>query len=436
MSNGTAGLSESDVAGAGAELMLPAQVTVALNELAGAAREGLLALACGVGLEVMGLLMDEDVIRLAGPKGKHDAGRVAVRHGTESGSVVLGGRRVAVRRPRVRTADGSGELPVGSYEVFSTSDLLTELALERMLAGLSTRNYRKGLEPVGADVEAEASGTSKSAISRRFVAATRKALTQVLSADLSGLDVVALMIDGVRFGRHLCVVALAIDIHGYKHPVGLIGGSTENARVVRDLLADLGDRGLDTTVPILVVIDGSKALRKAVDEVFDKAVVQRCQFHKVRNVVAYLPKTQAHFIERKIRAAYHQPSAAKAKTALLALATNLETNYPSAANSLREGLDETLTVQRLGVTKTLARTLRSTNAIESMIDICKAHASNVKNWRDGTMALRWCAAGMLEARKQFRRVKGYADLPALRESLNRQFNITADSYRPNVKEVA
>jgi transposase-like protein len=415
---------------------LPEQVTVALGELAGAAREGLLALACGIGLEVMDLLMEQDVTALAGPKGKHDPDRTAVRHGTEAGSVVLGGRRVPVRRPRVRAADGSAELAVGSYEVFTGTDVLGQMALERMLAGLSTRGYRHGLEPVGSQLDTAATGTSKSAVSRRFVTATRRTLEQLLSADLSQLDVAALMIDGVRFAEHLCVVALAIDYTGHKHPIGLIAGSTENARVVTDLLADLGARGLDTTRPILVVIDGSKALRKAVDVVFDQPVVQRCQFHKIRNVTAYLPKTQAHIVERKLRAAYHQPTHAKARRALLTLATTLQDQHPSAAASLREGLEETLTVHRLGVTPSLARTLRSTNAIESMIEICRVHSSNVKHWRDGTMALRWCAAGMVEARKQFRRVKGYADLPKLRDALARETRTSTAGYGDPITEAA
>jgi putative transposase len=263
-------------------LELPEQVSVALTELAGAAREGLLALAVGTGLQVLHLLMDEDVARLVGPKGRHNPDRVAVRHGTDQGTVTLGGRRVPVRRPRVRAADGAGELPVPSYQVFASTELLDELTLERMLAKLSCRRYQAGLEPVGTSVQRTASATSTSAVSRRFVARTEHALAELLAADLSSLDLVALMVDGIRVAEHCCVVALGITIDGTKVPLGLVEGATENATVVTDLLAGLRDRGLDTTRPILVVIDGAKALATAVKAVFDHPVVQRCQLHKLR----------------------------------------------------------------------------------------------------------------------------------------------------------
>jgi transposase-like protein len=221
------------------EAVMPDTVSVMLAELVGSLREGLLALAVGTGFQVMDAIIDESVIVLAGPKGRHDPNRTAVRHGTEDGSVVLGGRRVPVRRPRVRTADGSAEVAVPAYELFSATDVLSAMVLEKMMAKLSTRSYAAGLEPVGAQVEATARSTSKSAISRRFVAATETALADLLAADLAGLDLVALMIDGVHFAEHLCVVALGIGIDGTKHPLGLVEGDTENTTVVRDLLADL-----------------------------------------------------------------------------------------------------------------------------------------------------------------------------------------------------
>jgi transposase-like protein len=251
-----------------------------MDEIAGSMREGLLALAVGTGLQVMQVLMEADVTALAGPKGKHDPGRTAVRHGSERGSVTLGGRRVPVQRPRVRAADGSGELPVPTYELFAGTELLGAMAMERMLAGLSTRRYPVGLEPVGEQASAAARSTSKSAVSRKFVAMTETALAELLAADLSGLDLVALMIDGVHFGESVCIVALGIDLDGTKHPLALVEGSTENATAVTDLPTGLRDRGLDVTRPILVGIDGAKALRKAVIDVFDSPVIQRCQLHK------------------------------------------------------------------------------------------------------------------------------------------------------------
>jgi putative transposase len=399
-------------------LHLPERVTVAVAELASAAREGLLALAVGTGLQVLQAMLAEDVARLVGPKGRHNSDRTAVRHGSEPGQVTLGGRRVRMRRPRVRTADGTGELPVPTYQAFATTELLEQLAVERMLAKLSTRRYQAGLEPVGAEVERAAAGTSKSAVSRRFVARTEHALAELLAQDLSGLDLVALMVDGIRVAEHTCVVALGVTIDGTKVPLALAEGATENATVVGDLLAGLRERGLDTTRPILVVIDGAKALRRAVTEVFDHPVIQRCQLHKLRNVTDRLPDAVASTVAKRMRAAYRNPDPLVAQADLEALARELDRSHPGAAASLREGLAETLTIGRLGVPPTLARTLRSTNSIESMIEICRDHAVNVKRWQDGQMVLRWIAAGMGEAAKQFRRVNGYLHLPALRATLD------------------
>ena len=398
--------------------VLPEAVSIVLAELAGDVQEGLLAMAVGTGLQVMAAMMNADVEAVCGPKGKHDPDRSAVRHGAGDGSVTLGGRRVAVQRPRMRAADGSGELAVASYELFSSTEVLGRMAMQRMLAGLSARRYRTGLEPVGQKVERAARSTSKSAVSRRFVAATETALAELVDADLSGLDLVALMIDGVHFGEHLCVVALGIGIDGTKHPLGLGEGSTENTGVVTDLLTGLRDRGLDTTRAIFVGIDGGKALHAAVIRVFSHPVIGRCQLHKIRNVTEKLPDHLAATVTKRMRKAYHAESALHAEAQLEALAKELDRTHPGAAGSLREGLAETLTVLRLGVAPTLARTLRSTNCIESMISIARTHSTNVKNWQNGTMALRWCAAGMIEARGQFRRVNGHLHLPALRAALD------------------
>jgi transposase-like protein len=399
--------------------VVPGQVSVALAELAGEMREGLLALAVGAGLQVMAAIMEEDVAAVCGPRGRHDVDRVAVRHGHGAGSVSLGGRRVPVARPRMRAADGSGELAVPSYELFSDTEVLGRMALERMLAGLSTRRYDVGLEPVGTRTEKAATAASRSAVSRRFVAQTETALAELLAADLSCLDLVALMVDGVHFGEHTCVVALGIGIDGTKHPLSLVEGSTENTTLVTDLIVGLRERGLDVTRPILVVLDGSKALRRAVLDVFDRPVIGRCQLHKIRNVEDRLPEKLRSVVASRMRRAYHADSALAAEAELCALAAELDRTHPSAAASLREGMVETLTVLRLGIPPTLARTLRSTNAIESMISICRSHASNVKRWRDGQMALRWCAAGMVEAGKQFRRVNGHMHLRSLRDTLER-----------------
>jgi transposase-like protein len=408
---------------------VPETVSVALAELAGEVREGLLALAVGAGLQVMAAIMEEDVTARCGPKGRHDPQRVATRHGRGAGSVTLGGRRVPIERPRMRAIDGTGELPLPSYELFSDTEVLGRMAMERMLAGLSTRRYRVGLEPVGQATEAKATSTSRSAVSRRFVAQTETALAQLLAADLSGLDLVALMVDGVHFGEHTCVVALGIDITGVKHPLSLVEGSTENATLVTDLIVGLRDRGLDVTRPILVVIDGSKALRRGVLDVFDRPVIARCQLHKIRNVEDRLPKKLRSVVAKRMRAAYHAETALVAQAQLEVLAGELDRTHPGAAASLREGLAETLTVLRLGVPPTLARTLRSTNCVESMIEICRDHSRNVKRWQDGQMALRWCAAGMVEATTQFRRVNGHLHLRTLRTALER--HVAAENVGPN-----
>jgi putative transposase len=399
-------------------LAVPEAVSVALGELVADVREGLLAMAVGTGLQVMAAMMDADVTAVCGPKGRHDPVRAAVRHGSEKGSVTLGGRRMPVERPRMRAVDGSGELAVPSYALFTSTEVLGRMAMTKMLAGISTRGWRVGLEPVGEQVERAATATSKSAISRRFVKATETALAQLLAIDLSALDLVALMIDGVHFGEHVCVVALGIGIDGIKHPLAVVEGDTENTTVVTDLLTGLRERGLDTARPILVVVDGAKALRAAVTRVFDHPVIARCQLHKIRNVADRLPDHLASTVSKRMRRAYHAETALAAEAQLEALAQELERTHPGAAASLREGMAETVTVLRLRVPPTLARTLRSTNSIESMISIARTHSRNVKNWQNGQMALRWCAAGIAEAGKQFRRVNGHLHLAALRRALD------------------
>jgi putative transposase len=419
------------------DLVVPSTIAVGMTELADELHEGLLALAVGTGLQVMTALMAEEVTQVVGPKGAWNPERSASRHGTDDGEVTLGGRRLGVRRPRVRAVDGSGEVALASYELFSSTELLGRLAMEKMLAKLSTRRYSAGLEPVGAAVTARARGISKSAVSRRFVTATETALAELLAGDLSGLDLVALMIDGVHFAGHLCVVAMGIDATGVKHPLAVVEGDTENATLVKGLLVGLRDRGLDVTRPILCVLDGAKALAAAVKAVFDHPVIHRCQIHKVRNVTDKLPDALGRSVAAKMRAAYRHPDPLAGEAALEDLARQLRNAHPGAAGSLREGLSETFTVARLGVPPTLARSLRSTNAIESMIEISRDHSRNVKRWESGQMVLRWCAAGMLEAKKQFRRVNGHLHLKALRVALDEHVKNSNTPVRySSEKEVA
>jgi transposase-like protein len=241
----------------------------------------------------------------------------------------------------------------------------------------------------------------------------------------------------LHFGEHTCVVALGIGVDGVKRPLAVEEGSTENATLVTDLITGLRDRGLDVTRPILAVLDGAKALSRAVKDVFDQPLIQRCQQHKIRNVTDKLPDRLRAVAERRMRQAYHAESALKAEGELEQLARELDKTHPGAAASLREGMAETMTILRLGMPPTLARTLRSTNPIESMIEICRDYSRNVKRWRDGTIALRWCAAGMLEAGHQFRRINGHLHLPRLRAALEAHFtrNVTAVSQN-EAQEVA
>jgi putative transposase len=284
---------------------LPPRVEEALGELVGAAKEGLLALSVGVGLGVMAELMEEEVTDVVGPKGKHDPERTAVRHGHESGEVTLGGRRAAVERPRVRTAGGESEVPLESYRHFADRDPLTRLVLEQMLAGVSVRRFERTREPVGADVEAEARSTSKSAVSREFVARTRENLEVLMSRRLDDVRLAVMMIDGIELKGRTNVVALGITTEGAKIPLGLWEGSTENAAVATALLSDLVERGLDPEQGILFVIDGAKALRKAIRTVFgERAPVQRCVRHKERNVLDHLPERDRRQVKRRLRRAW------------------------------------------------------------------------------------------------------------------------------------
>ena len=410
---------------------LPERVSVAMAEIAENMHEGLLALAVGAGLQVMQSLMEADVTVLAGPKGKHNMTRTAVRHGRESGSVTLGGRRVPVIRPRVRAADGAGELPIPSYQLFTSTEILGKMAMEKMLAGLSTRRYPVGLEPVGPSITETSTATSKSAVSRRFVAMTETALAELLSQDLSGLDLVALMIDGVHFAETCCIVALGIDIEGNKHPLALVEGATENAATVQALLDNLVSRGLAPTVPRLFIVDGAKALSKAIRRTFGSAAaIQRCQIHKARNITERLPKEHHAATRRVLRQAWELDDADKAEKLIRNLARRLNQQWPGVAASILEGLDEILTVVRLKLPKELRRSLACTNIAENMMGTIRRVTRNVKRWRDAGMALRWVAAGMIEANKGFRRLKAHKQLSVLRAALQ------AHHDRMTIKPVA
>jgi putative transposase len=390
--------------GIASEAVLPVRVQEALGELVGVAKEGLLALSVGVGLGVLAELMEEEVEEVAGPKGEHDPGRIAVRHGHESGEVTLGGRRVAVYRPRVRSANGRSELRLRTYAHFADRDPLTRIVLERMLAGVSTRRYRRTQEPVGEQVEREARSISKSAVSRQFVARTRENLEALMRRRLEDVRLAALMVDGIDLKGRTNVVALGISTEGVKIPLGLWEGSTENASVATALISDLVDRGLDVEQGVLCV----------------STPVQRCIRHKERNVLDHLPEHDRPAVKLRLRATWRLDEHAVCLERLRALASELDRSHPGAAASLREGLSETLTLQRLGIRGSLRKTLASTNPCESMIECVRRTSRNVKHWQSGDMALRWTAAGMLEAEGQFRRIIGYRDLAGLSLAVERE----------------
>lgn len=415
---------------------LPSQLTERLDghlaTFATHLREGLLAASTAIGLEVFDELMEAEVGMLVGQRGRHLPDRSAYRHGSEAGTVTLGGRRLRVTRPRIRSADGAAELPLATYETAKTSDLLADGIVARMLAGLSTRNYPVGLEPVGEAIDEQAISTSHAAVSRRFLAATAERLAELLSRRLDDRRYLVLMLDGFHMGDHLLVGALGIDAAGHKVPLGVVEGTTENSTVVNALLADLRDRGLDVSEGVLLVVDGGSAIGAAIRTFFGKGVaVHRCHRHKERNVLEHLPEIERPLIERRLRAAWVEPDPDKAEAALRAIAKGLAHDRPGAAASLREGLTDTLTLTRLGVAGSLRRTLESTNPMESMIDIVKDHARRVKNWESGEMALRWAAAGMLAAQAQFRRVQGYRELPLLAAALKRELHIESEVSATN-----
>lgn len=389
-----------------------AQMLLPLLGLMATIKGALFELVLGSGLGVLQALLEQEREQLCGARYRHDPTRKASRAGyANEAELVLGGRRVAVKRPRARSRDGK-EVPLPSWEKFAAEDPLNARAVEQMVLGVATRKYARSLEALPAGTKSR--GTSKSAVSRRFVAETAKNLNDWLSRPLSELSLAVLMLDGIVCGEHTVLVALGIDETGSKHVLGLWEGATENATACTGLLSNLVDRGLDTKRTKLVVIDGSKALAKAVRDTFGKRVlVQRCQVHKKRNVLEHLPERSRSATDTTITTAYKCRDPKRALDMLNKLARQLERRHPSAAASLREGVEETLTVLSFGLIDSLERTLVTTNPIENLNSVIRRIHHNVKRWQDGTMVLRWVAIGLQEATKGFRRLKGHEGMPKL-----------------------
>ena len=375
------------------------------------ARAALYTTVMQAGMNVVQAMLEDDRARICGPRYEHQARRRAHRAGHADGELVLGGRRVRVPRPRARGVDGR-EVALPTWEFFACDDPLNQRAVEQMVLGVSTRNYARSLEPLPSDFETR--GTSRSAVSRRFVARTEETLREMRSRDLSALSLCAMAIDGIHVGEHLVVVALGIDESGEKHVLGLHEGATENESVCKALIADLSARGVRTDRAMLFVIDGSKALAAAIRGTFGKrALVQRCQVHKRRNVCDHLPESMKKHVGGTMSAAYRCGNFERAKRMLNALARQLEKKHPSAAASLREGLDETLTVMRFGLPSGLERTLSTTNMLEFVNGRIRKTTKNVTTWKGGEMVLRWVAVALVEASKTFRKLRAYVGIPKL-----------------------
>jgi putative transposase len=365
------------------------------------------------GLKIIRAVIEDEVMRRVGPRHQPDAASRCLRWGQQSGYVVFAGQKVAVQRPRVRTRQGQ-EVQLDSYARLQHDGRRQRAVREGIVAGLTSRNYHRAVQSV-----LEGYGIEKSSVSRQFVQASAAQLKKLCEKKLDDLDLVAILIDGIHLGQHVLVVALGIDSGGKKHVLGLWQGATENTTVVQALLEDLEVRGLNPKRRYLFMIDGAKALRAGIERVFgERAEVQRCQIHKRRNVKEHLPKSAQGDTDRRIRNAYAMTGYAEAQAELGKIFRQLERINPSAARSLQEGLEETLTVHRLGVGTLLRRTLASSNPIESCFSIVEKVARNVKRWRAGDHALRWTATGLLEAEKKFRRVKGYRELERLQRKLN------------------
>jgi putative transposase len=339
-----------------------------------------------------------------------------VRWGRTDGRLVMGGRRIIHRRPRVRR-DGK-EVVLPAWEQYAEEDPLERRALEQVVLGVSTRGYDRSVEQVPDELGPH--GASKSAVSRRFVALTEEKLKEWLARDLSALRIVVVMIDGIQVGDHTVVVALGIDETAEKHVLGLWQGATENSTLCTELLNNLIERGLDAQLGYLFVIDGSKALRKSIRDVFGKrSLVQRCQEHKRRNILDHLPKRLHPSVNAALRDAFRSGSRMTAKKRLVQLAAGLDGDHPEAADSIREGLDEVLTLKDMKLPTWLERTLSTTNPIENLNGNIRRVTRNVKRWHDGAMVRRWIGASILEASRGFRRLRGYKGMPVLLAALGR-----------------
>jgi putative transposase len=396
------------------------------------------------GIEAMQELMEKEAAEICGERYQRHEARQGRRWGTVKGQAAFHGGRVGIERPRLRTPDGKQELELPSWAAAVGEDWLGQWAMNQMLINVSTRKFRRSVRLPGGDVESEkGDGTSKSAVSRKFVALSSTKMAAWLATDLSKLDLLAIQIDGLNITEDLILVAaIGIDGMGEKHPLGLVEGATENAATVQALLDNLIERGVDPGTVRLFILDGAKALSKAIRRTFGQDTpIQRCQVHKGRNIMERLPKELHISVRKTLRQAWELDDVAKAEKLVQNLARRLEKDWPGISGTILEGLNEIMCVVRLGLPKELRRSLACTNIIENMNGTIRQVTRNVKRWRDASMALRWTAAGMLEAKKGFRRLKAYKQLPALRTALlaiqaKRTTNAANDATLDLVSEAA
>ena len=373
-----------------------------------------------LGLQAVTEELQQAVIDLAGERYQRKASDQPLRRwGSQRGSVYLGDQKLPIDVPRVRNVDDDTEVALRTYQALQTPRKMDEGLLLRMLKGIATRNYETCAEAVP-----EAFGLSSSTVSRRYVKATARKLAQFQERSLEGYDLVALFLDGKSFADEQIIIALGVTVDGQKIPLGFVQAATENERVCRRFLADLVDRGLQYEAGLLVVIDGAKGLYKAVMSVLKAhACVQRCQYHKRKNVVSYLPKCEQDRIRRKMEAAYSKPTYEAARKALNALKPELELMNQSALSSLEEGMEETLTLHRLGMMSTLSQSFRTTNCIENVNSLLQQLTHNVRRWTNSSQRHRWVATALLDIEPRLRRIKGCRHLPMLRQALQTELGI-------------
>ena len=388
-----------------------------LVEVIGNSQEIVKDLAYRVGLLLMKGLMREEVRNLVGPRYHPRKTGQLRRWGEQSGYVIWQGKKVKLPRPRAR--DPRQEIPLSSYQAFQSSRGLDEGIWKRLVLGLSTRDYEPAINEF-----TEGYGLKKSTISRRFIRASAEKLRQISERNLGELDLVVIGIDGLEVANQVLVIAVGIDSKGKKHTLGLWQGATENAEVCKNLVEDMLRRGLDTSKRYLFVVDGSKALSKAIRDAFgQESLIQRCQIHKRRNVRSHLPEGYQMLVDQRLRVAYQMKDYDEAKRLLLKTVDYLEEINPSAARSLEEGLEETLTVHRLRLPDILRRTLSTTNFIESILSISRDVMRDVKRWQGKDQRLRWVGSALLEAERRMHRIRGYRALPLLINALNNKKNI-------------